>query len=172
MVLLVALLLFGLLQSLANSGVRLRCGMILLLQGQDGQVQNILAFLTSNSNSPVGDVPPMTSHEVFHCHGFGREPRALYWFLLIVRHDLEVFDCFIGVVPSTAHHFHFDMFMIIVILMFFLLILFLSILIILLDQQAVASASAFLRQSDPVKAAKALNHAAPLTVAGLNGDFT
>ena len=69
MVLLVALLLFGLLQSLANSGVRLRCGMILLLQGQDGQVQNILAFLTSNSNSPVGDVPPMTSHEVFHCHG-------------------------------------------------------------------------------------------------------
>ena len=35
------------------------------------------------------------------------------------------------------------------------------------SHEAVASASAFLRQSDPVKAAKALNHAAPLTVAAM-----
>ncbi len=78
----VASMMFGLLQSLVNSGVRLRCGMILLLQGQDRQVQNIIAFLptvlTSNSNSPVGDVPPMTSHEVFRCHGFRRESRAFF----------------------------------------------------------------------------------------------
>lgn len=33
--------------------------------------------------------------------------------------------------------------------------------------EAVASASAFLRQNDPVRAAKALNHAAPLTVAAM-----